>query len=158
MKKLKCHCGEVEAEINVPDNLEKVLKCNCSICKRKGAIMSMVKNEDFKIVKGKDKLKLYSNAQVEKILTARTQRTQRTNRTNCTNRTQRTQRISSARIQSETARLQASKEELQNQLFAISSKLKTAMTKPEPDQPLTVESINAVIHSTIYSINRIFNQ
>ena len=26
MKKLKCHCGEVEAEINVPDNLEKVLK------------------------------------------------------------------------------------------------------------------------------------
>jgi hypothetical protein len=84
-----------------------------------------------------------SNAQVEKILTARTQRTQRTNRTNCTNRTQRTQRISSARIQSETARLQASKEELQNQLFAISSKLKTAMTKPEPDQPLTVESINA---------------
>jgi hypothetical protein len=59
MKKLKCHCGEIEAEINVPDNLEKVLKCNCSICKRKGAIMSMVKNEDFKIVKGKDKLKLY---------------------------------------------------------------------------------------------------
>ena len=42
MKKLTCHCGEVEAEINVPDNLEKVLKCNCSICKRKGAIMSML--------------------------------------------------------------------------------------------------------------------
>jgi len=59
MKKLKCHCGEVEVEINVPDNLEKVLKCNCSICKRKGAIMSMVKNEDFKIVKGEDKLRLY---------------------------------------------------------------------------------------------------
>ena len=37
MKKLKCHCGEVEAEINLPDgDLEKVLKCNCSICKRKG--------------------------------------------------------------------------------------------------------------------------
>ena len=29
MKKLTCHCGEVKAEINVPDNLEKVLKCNC---------------------------------------------------------------------------------------------------------------------------------
>ena len=60
MKKLKCHCGEVEAEINVPDNLEKVLKCNCFICKRKGAIMSMVKNEDFKIIKGEDKLTLYN--------------------------------------------------------------------------------------------------
>ena len=35
MKKLKCHCGEVEAEINVPDNLVKVLQCNCSICKEK---------------------------------------------------------------------------------------------------------------------------
>ncbi len=59
MKKLKCHCEEVEVEINIPDNFEKVLKCNCSICKRKGAVMSMVKNEDFKIIKGKDKLKLY---------------------------------------------------------------------------------------------------
>ena len=59
MKKLTCHCKQVEAEINVPDSLEKVLKCNCSICKRKGAIMSMVKNEDFKITKGEDKLNLY---------------------------------------------------------------------------------------------------
>ena len=59
MKKLICHCGKVEAEINVPNNLEKFLKCNCSICKRKGAIMAMVKNEDFKIIKGEDKLKLY---------------------------------------------------------------------------------------------------
>ncbi len=59
MKKLTCHCGAVEAEINVSDKLEKVLRCNCSICKRKGAIMSMVKNEDFKIIKGEDKLRLY---------------------------------------------------------------------------------------------------
>ena len=59
MKKLTCHCGAVEAEINVSDKLEKVLRCNCSICKRKGAIMSMVKNEDFKITKGEDKLRLY---------------------------------------------------------------------------------------------------
>lgn len=58
MKKLTCHCGEVEAEINV-QNIEKVIRCNCSICKRKGVIMSMVKNEDFRILKGKDKLKLY---------------------------------------------------------------------------------------------------
>ena len=59
MKKLICHCGSVEATINVPNNLEKILKCNCSICKRKGAFMSMVKNENFKIIKGEDKLKLY---------------------------------------------------------------------------------------------------
>tara|TARA_A100001011_G_C13970833_1_gene699204 strand:+ start:13 stop:378 length:366 start_codon:yes stop_codon:yes gene_type:complete len=59
MKKLTCHCQAVKAEINVPDKLEKLVKCNCSICKKKGAIMSMVKNEDFKIIKGQDKLKLY---------------------------------------------------------------------------------------------------
>ena len=61
MKKLKlfCHCGEIEAEINAPDILEKFLRCNCSICKRKGAIMSMVKNEEFKIIRGEKKLKLY---------------------------------------------------------------------------------------------------
>jgi hypothetical protein len=59
MKKLTCHCKQVEAEINVPDDLKLFLKCNCSICKRKGAIMSMVKNDDFKIIKGEDKLKIY---------------------------------------------------------------------------------------------------
>ena len=59
MRKLKCHCGEVEAEINVSDQLVKTIRCNCSICKRKGAIMSMVKNEDFKIIKGKESLKMY---------------------------------------------------------------------------------------------------
>ena len=59
MKKLKCHCGAIEAEINNSENLEKILRCNCSLCKRKGAIMSMVKNEDFKIIKGEDKLKVY---------------------------------------------------------------------------------------------------
>ena len=59
MKKLNCHCGAIEAEIIVPDNLEKVLRCNCSLCKRKGAVMSMVRNEDFKITKGIGELKLY---------------------------------------------------------------------------------------------------
>ena len=59
MKKLKCHCGAIEAEINIQVNLEKLLRCNCSLCKRKGAIMSIVKSENFKIIKGEDKLKLY---------------------------------------------------------------------------------------------------
>ena len=58
MKKLKCHCGRIEAEINIK-SLGKILRCNCSICKRKGAIMAMVNNENFKIIKGKEFLKLY---------------------------------------------------------------------------------------------------
>ena len=59
MLKLTCHCKEIEAEINVSNKLTKFLRCNCSMCKRKGSIMSMVKNEEFKITKGRDKLKLY---------------------------------------------------------------------------------------------------
>ena len=59
MKKLSCHCGAVQAEINIKGDLEKIIRCNCSICKKKGAIMSIVNNEDFKIIRGLDKLKLY---------------------------------------------------------------------------------------------------
>ncbi len=59
MKKLKCHCGAIEAEIKSNDKLEKIIRCNCSLCKRKGAMMSLVKNEDFKIIKGTNTLKLY---------------------------------------------------------------------------------------------------
>tara|TARA_B100000575_G_C23138328_1_gene661862 strand:+ start:1938 stop:2297 length:360 start_codon:yes stop_codon:yes gene_type:complete len=58
MKILKCHCGLVEAEIKI-EKFEKFLRCNCSLCKRKGAIMSMVQNENFKILKGEDKLSIY---------------------------------------------------------------------------------------------------
>ena len=58
MRKLKCHCGQIEAEINIK-NFEKFIRCNCSLCKRKGAIMAMVKNHDFKLTKGLDKLQIY---------------------------------------------------------------------------------------------------
>ena len=54
--KLNCHCGAVEAEVNATVNeLAKIVRCNCSICKRKNATMGMVKNEDFKVTKGQDK-------------------------------------------------------------------------------------------------------
>ena len=60
MKKLTCHCGRIEAEVNVPKNgFEKVMRCNCSICKRKGYIVGVVGPDDFKIVKGENLLTLY---------------------------------------------------------------------------------------------------
>ena len=58
MKKLTCHCGAVEAEVNVLDKFEKVLRCNCSVCKRKGYVMSPIGENDMKITKGEDKLTL----------------------------------------------------------------------------------------------------
>ena len=59
MKKLSCHCGGVEIEIKISNQFKKVIRCNCSLCKRKGTIMTMVGPEDLKITKGKDLLKLY---------------------------------------------------------------------------------------------------
>ena len=59
MKKLRCHCGAIEAEINIAKKLERTIRCNCSLCKRKGSVMSLVKNENFKIIKGAEKLSIY---------------------------------------------------------------------------------------------------
>ena len=59
MKKLSCHCGGVEIEVNVPDQFKKLIRCNCSLCKRKGIIMTIVDHGDLKVIKGQDLLKLY---------------------------------------------------------------------------------------------------
>ena len=37
MKKLTCHCSAVEIHVKLPEKgFEKLVRCNCSICKRKG--------------------------------------------------------------------------------------------------------------------------
>ena len=60
MKKLICHCGEVELEIKESEGaLNKFLRCNCTLCKKKGYIMTFAPITDVKITKGGDKLKLY---------------------------------------------------------------------------------------------------
>jgi len=59
MKKLNCHCGGVEIKVNIPDQFEKIMRCNCSLCKKRGTIMTIIKPDDFKIVKGENLLKLY---------------------------------------------------------------------------------------------------
>ena len=59
-KKLTCHCGGVEAEVQVPeDGFKKIMRCNCSLCKRKGYIIGVIGPDDLKIVKGENLLKLY---------------------------------------------------------------------------------------------------
>ena len=60
MKKLTCHCGGVEAEVKVPENgFEKIMRCNCSICKRKGYVIGVIGPDDFKHIKGENLLTLY---------------------------------------------------------------------------------------------------
>ena len=60
MKKLTCHCGGVEAEVKIPENgFEKLMRCNCSICKRKGYVIGVIGSNDFKLIKGENLLTLY---------------------------------------------------------------------------------------------------
>ena len=59
-KKLTCHCGGFEAVIKIPDTgFKKIMRCNCSLCKRKGYIIGVIGPDDFKTVKGEKILKLY---------------------------------------------------------------------------------------------------
>ncbi|WP_171760970.1 GFA family protein [Vibrio sp. RE86] len=59
--KATCHCGEVELELelSLPNGIQKPRRCDCSICRRKGAIVASVKLDGIRIVKGEASLKLY---------------------------------------------------------------------------------------------------
>ena len=52
-----CHCGAVQFEVS--STLVQTFRCNCSLCRRKGAVMTLVNPEEFKLLKGEDALSLY---------------------------------------------------------------------------------------------------
>ncbi len=54
-----CHCGAVELELFLPDGVVSPRRCDCSICRRKGAIVASVPLAGLRVVKGADALKLY---------------------------------------------------------------------------------------------------
>jgi hypothetical protein len=54
-----CHCGSVVLELDLPNGIVDPRRCDCSICRRKGAIVASVPLAGIKIVKGHDVLKLY---------------------------------------------------------------------------------------------------
>tara|TARA_B110000003_G_scaffold246613_1_gene257232 strand:- start:237 stop:605 length:369 start_codon:yes stop_codon:yes gene_type:complete len=56
---LFCHCKTVQVEIKLEKELKKLTRCNCSFCKRRGAIMGIIKLENLKVIKGNDKLSVY---------------------------------------------------------------------------------------------------
>lgn len=57
--KSSCHCGAVELELELPNGIVDPRRCNCSICRRKGAIVGSVPLSGIKIVRGEEKLVLY---------------------------------------------------------------------------------------------------
>ncbi len=57
--KATCHCGSVVIELSLPNGVEDLRRCDCSLCRRRGAIVASVPLSGIKILKGEDKLKLY---------------------------------------------------------------------------------------------------
>ena len=54
-----CHCGTVQFELDLPDGLINVRRCDCSMCRRRGAIAASVPLAGIKILSGEEALTLY---------------------------------------------------------------------------------------------------
>ena len=54
-----CHCGAVVLELSLPDGVVDPRRCNCSMCRRRGAVVASVPLDGIRIVQGAEHLKLY---------------------------------------------------------------------------------------------------
>lgn len=54
-----CHCGAVVLELDLPNGIVDPRRCNCSMCRRRGAIVASVPLEGLEVVQGHDVLRLY---------------------------------------------------------------------------------------------------
>ena len=57
--RLTCHCGAVELSVRLSDGLNTARRCDCSFCRRRGAIAVSAPLEGITIIKGADNLTLY---------------------------------------------------------------------------------------------------
>jgi hypothetical protein len=56
---LTCHCGAVALQVRLKDGLRSMRRCDCSYCRRRGAIVASVLLADLAIMRGADNLVLY---------------------------------------------------------------------------------------------------
>lgn len=54
-----CHCGAVQFEVHLPNGLVNPRRCDCSMCRRKGAVVASVPLKDLRITDGEDVLRVY---------------------------------------------------------------------------------------------------
>ena len=52
-----CHCGAIAFEIDT--DFPELTTCDCSICRRKNALMVKVHESHFRLLRGDDRLRLY---------------------------------------------------------------------------------------------------
>ena len=56
---LTCHCGAVRLRLTLPNGIEDPHRCDCSICRRRGAILASVDVENLVVLQGAEHLGLY---------------------------------------------------------------------------------------------------
>ena len=62
-----CHCGAVVFEVDLDKAIHELRRCNCSLCRKKGALMFSVKLDQLTVKQGEEKLSLYQwNSKVAK--------------------------------------------------------------------------------------------
>lgn len=54
-----CHCSAVRFEVAFHNGIASLNRCNCSICRKKAAVMTSVPLADFRLIAGADQLTLY---------------------------------------------------------------------------------------------------
>ena len=52
-----CHCGAVRFEVDT--DLTRFTQCDCSLCRKKNAVMAQVHESQFRLLAGEDRLGLY---------------------------------------------------------------------------------------------------
>ncbi|WP_419825730.1 GFA family protein [Sphingomonas sp.] len=54
-----CHCGAVRFEAVLVDGFDAPTRCNCSICRRLGAVVVVAHEDDVRVTRGADRLSCY---------------------------------------------------------------------------------------------------
>jgi hypothetical protein len=57
-RKASFHCGAVVFELTLPQGLVDLRRCNCSICRMRGAVAASVAVDGLHVTSGEDKLTL----------------------------------------------------------------------------------------------------
>lgn len=53
-----CHCKKVQYEVDI-ENLNDVISCNCSICSKRGWLLTFAPKDSFRLIAGEDELTDY---------------------------------------------------------------------------------------------------
>ena len=59
LHKGQCHCGSVKFTVRLENGLIEPRRCNCSMCRRRGAVVASARLEDLTIDEGEEVLSLY---------------------------------------------------------------------------------------------------